>query len=53
VVVEEHGAVVEAYLEATALEPALKGLPLNLRLTIGGKVIRAVAIAPGRAEVRR
>ena len=53
VVVEEHSAVMEAYLEARALEPAQIGSLLNLRLKVGGKVVRAVAIAPGRAEVRR
>jgi hypothetical protein len=58
-VVEEHSATAEAYLEAVALETAESGATLAVRLRIGGKVIRAVAVAPGRAaltpvaEVRR
>ncbi len=52
-VVEERGAVVEAQLEATALEPAASGSALRARLKIGGRVIRVVAVAPGRAEVRQ
>jgi hypothetical protein len=48
-VVEENTAVVETRLEAVALNPAAIGSPLNVRLAIGGKVVRAVAVAPGRA----
>jgi flagella basal body P-ring formation protein FlgA len=51
VVVEEHTATVEARLEAIALEAAAIGSPVNARLKIGGKVVRAVAIAPGRAAL--
>ena len=49
VIVEENTAVVEARLEAVALNPAAIGSGLNVRLTIGGRVVRAVALAPGRA----
>jgi hypothetical protein len=48
--VEEHTAVVDARLEAVALEPAVKGALLKARLKIGGKVVRVVAISPGRAS---
>jgi hypothetical protein len=48
-IVEENTAVVEARLEAVALNPAAIGSGLNVRLAIGGKVVRAVAVAPGRA----
>ncbi len=48
-VVEENTAVVEARLEAVALGPALIGSSLDVRLDIGGRVERAVALGPGRA----
>jgi hypothetical protein len=48
-VVEENTAVVESRLEAVALGPAAAGGSLEVRLRIGGKVVRAVALAPGRA----
>ena len=50
-IVEEKTAVVEARLEAVALGPAVAGAPLQVRLAIGGKVVRAVALAPGRASL--
>lgn len=59
VVVEEHTRAVDAFLEAVAMGPAAVGASLDLRLKIGGRVVRAAAIAPGRAallpatEVRR
>lgn len=49
VVVERSTAVVEARLEAIALEPAAIGTSFNARLRIGGKVVRAVALGVGRA----
>jgi hypothetical protein len=49
VVVEEHSATTDAYLEGLALGPAGPGSALNVRLSIGGRVVRAVAVAPGRA----
>lgn len=48
--VEEHTAVVDARLEAVALEPAVKGAHFKARLKIGGKVVRVVAVSPGRAD---
>jgi hypothetical protein len=51
-IVEENTAVVEARLEAVALGPAVIGSPLDVRLRIGGKVVRAVALAPGRASLQ-
>lgn len=49
VLVEEHTATAEAYLEAAALGTAGVGGRLDVRLKIGGKVVRVVALAPGRA----
>jgi|HubBroStandDraft_2_1064218.scaffolds.fasta_scaffold404510_2 hypothetical protein len=51
VVVEEHTRTVDACLEAVALGPAAAGSSLNLRLKIGGKLVRAMAVAPGRAAL--
>jgi hypothetical protein len=48
-IVEENTALVEARLEAVALSPAVSGLAFNVRLKIGGNVVRAVALGPGRA----
>lgn len=51
VIVEEHTPVVDARLEAVAMGPAASGGQFRVRLTIGGKVILAVATAPGHAAV--
>jgi hypothetical protein len=51
IIVEEHTTVVDARLEAVALGPAARGNSFRVRLTIGGKVIFAVATAPGHAAV--
>jgi len=51
VIVEEHTPVVDARLEAVAMGPAAQGRAFRVRLQIGGKVILAVATAPGLAEV--
>jgi hypothetical protein len=48
-VLEEKTAVIEARLEAVALGPAANGAPLTVRLEIGGMVVQAVALGPGRA----
>jgi hypothetical protein len=59
VVVEENSAVAEVRLEAVALGPAGVGSEFNVRLKIGGKVLRAKALGAGsaafltEAEVRR
>ena len=50
-VVEENSPVVAVRLEAVALGPAVPGGSLRARLQIGGKVVRVVALAPGRAEL--
>ena len=52
VTVEEHSSAVEAYLEGTALGSASIGSPLQVRLRIGGKVVKTVVMAPGRVEVQ-
>jgi hypothetical protein len=51
-VVEEHSATTDAYLEGVALGPAVRGSALNVRLSIGGRMVRAVAVAPGRAALQ-
>lgn len=50
-IVEEHTAVVDAILEGRALQPSAAGAELNVQLMIGGKVVRAVALGPGRAAL--
>lgn len=52
IVVEEHGLAMDAYLEATALETAAVGSQFKVRLKIGGRVLKAVALGPGKAEVQ-
>jgi hypothetical protein len=52
VMVEEHSSAVEAYLEGTALESSPVGSRLQVRLRMGGKVVRALVTAPGRVEVQ-
>jgi hypothetical protein len=49
VIVEEHTARVDARLEAIALGPAMKGAIFEVRLKIGGKVVKVVATSPGHA----
>jgi len=51
-IVEEHTARVDAVLEARALNPAAAGASLDVRLAIGGNVVRAVALGPGRATLQ-
>lgn len=51
VVVEEHTRMVDARLEAVALGPATAGSEFNVRLSIGGRIVRAVAVAYGRAAL--
>jgi hypothetical protein len=51
IIVEEHTTVVDARLEAVALGPAAQGNAFRVRLNIGGKIILAVATAPGQAVV--
>lgn len=48
-VVEENTAIASARLEAVALAPAEIGAEFAARLRMGGKVVRAVALGPGRA----
>jgi hypothetical protein len=50
-IVEEHTAIVDAVLEARALNPATAGAQLEVRLTIGGNVLRVMALGPGRAAL--
>ena len=50
-IVEEHTAVVDARLEAVALGTAAKGGVITVRLKIGGRMVRVVALGRGRAEL--
>ncbi len=50
-VVEEHSYVVDGRLQATALGSAAAGSEFEARLKIGGKVVLAVALEAGRAEM--
>jgi hypothetical protein len=49
VILSEDSPVAEARLEAVAIQPAAAGQSLTVRLKLGGHLLRAVAIAPGRA----
>lgn len=51
VVVEEHTAVMDAQLEGVALSGARSGASLRVRLKVGGKVVSAVALGPGRVAI--
>jgi hypothetical protein len=51
VVVEESTPVVEARFAGTALQPAVEGAQLDVRLKLSGTVIKTVALAPGRTSV--
>jgi flagella basal body P-ring formation protein FlgA len=53
VVVEETTPVMEARFEGIALQPAVEGATLDVRLKISGAVVQAVALAPGRVEILR
>jgi hypothetical protein len=53
VIVEENTAVAEARLEAVALGPAWPGSPFNVRLTMGGRVLRVLAAGPARAILQQ
>jgi hypothetical protein len=48
-IVERNTSVVEERLEAVALGPAVQGSSFEVRLEIGGKIFRAVALGPGQA----
>jgi hypothetical protein len=48
-IVEEHTVQIDAAFEARALASAAAGAALDVRLTLGGKVVRVVALGPGRA----
>lgn len=50
-VVEEHTLRADARFEAVALSAAQVGSGFDVRLKIGRKVVRAVALAPGRAAL--
>jgi hypothetical protein len=52
IVIEEHSAIVDARLEAIAVEPAWPGAAFSARLTIGGRLVRALAVEPGRATLQ-
>jgi hypothetical protein len=47
--VEQSNAKFDLRLEGVALSPAAPGVVFRVRLVLGGKVVEAVALAPGRA----
>jgi hypothetical protein len=51
VILEESTPRVEARLEAVALGPALEGAAVLVRLKLGGRIVSAVAVAPGRVAM--
>lgn len=51
VILEQNSPLVRASLEAIALESAALGTSLNVRLAIGGKIVRACAVGRGRAAL--
>lgn len=48
-IVEQHSPIIDARFQAVALSSAAPGNAFRARLTIGGEVVRVVAIASGRA----
>jgi hypothetical protein len=52
-VVEENSPLAEARLRAVALESATAGSAFNVRLEIGGRVIKAIALNSARATLLR
>jgi hypothetical protein len=50
-VIEQETPEISARLEAVALAPAVAGRLFRARLLTGGKVVEAVALAPGRAAL--
>jgi flagella basal body P-ring formation protein FlgA len=51
-VIEEHTAHMDAILDARALSPAAVGALFAARLTAGGRVVRVMALGPGRAALQ-
>lgn len=47
-VLEETTPMIDARLEAVALAPALAGASLRVRLVLGGRVLKALALGAGR-----
>jgi len=52
-IVEEHTAKIESRLEAVALGQATTGAILAVRVKMGGRTVKAIACAPGRAVILR
>lgn len=48
-IVEQHTRLIDAVLDAIALSPAREGESFRARLSIGGRVVKAIAVAPGHA----
>lgn len=48
VILEEHSQVVDARLDAIALNPAAVGGAVRVRLVVGGRVVRSLALGAGR-----
>ena len=52
IIVEEDTLRVSSRLEAIAMGSALAGSAFNVRLRVGGRVLRAIAVSPGRAVIQ-
>jgi hypothetical protein len=50
-ILEAHTGTVDFRLEAIALSAARLGAPFQARLKFGGRIVRVVAFAPGRATL--
>lgn len=50
-IVVDHSAVVEARFDAVALDAAIVGAESHARLRFNGKIVRVVAVGPGRATL--
>jgi hypothetical protein len=50
VMIEERTAVAVEQLEAIAMEPAVTGAVIEVRMAVGGACVRVIVCGPGRAE---
>lgn len=51
VILEEHSEVVDGRLDAIALNPAAVGGAVRVRLVVGGRVVRSLAVGVGRVNL--
>jgi flagella basal body P-ring formation protein FlgA len=51
--IEEHTAAADLYLEGVALESAELGGTINARLKLAGKIVKVTAVERGKAALAR